>query len=123
MPPQTNSSASHVQKKAALIGPVKSSPRCRIPSVAYLTPCRTFCFVLCCPKKCKFDRPPGSVPSSLQPILLEIQLSLKIVLLEKRQYRTSRNNTRSSWASAGRGKGNGGQIKKIENITWKIQNE
>ena len=64
--PQTSSSISYVQTKAAFIGPMNRSPRCKIRSVAYLTPCQTCWFVFWCHKG-TFYKPPGSVPSSLQP--------------------------------------------------------
>ena len=44
LPPNTSFSISHMQKKAAFIGPMNLSPWCKIPSVAYLTPCQTCCF-------------------------------------------------------------------------------
>ena len=46
-------------KKAAFIGPLDFSP-----SVAYLKPSQACCFVCWC-QMGTFDRPPGSVSSSL----------------------------------------------------------
>ena len=54
LPPLTSSSISHLQKEADFIGPMNISPRCKISSVAYLTPFRTRCF-LCLYQKGMFN--------------------------------------------------------------------
>ena len=64
--PHMGSFINHVQKKVAFIAPMNLFSRCKIPSVAYLTPCKMCCFVCWC-QKGTIDRP-GSVPSCLQPI-------------------------------------------------------
>ena len=65
--PPHSSSISEVQKKAAFIQPMNLPPQFKNPSMAYLTSCQTCCCV-CWFQKERFDRPPGSVPNSLQPI-------------------------------------------------------
>ena len=55
-------------QNVAFIRPMNLSPQCKIPSVSYLTPCQT-CYFVCWCQKGTFNRPPGSVPISLQLIL------------------------------------------------------
>ena len=104
---------SRSQKKEDFMGTINISPQCKIPPVAYLTPCQTFCFVCVCAGvrsgrlTALLARYPAVFSRFLtvlvEMVLLGIQLSLKIVLLEKGQRGTSRFNALSSRGDVLRG--------------------